>query len=50
MYSAVSSGLSYPLVVGVLADGCSSLSFPYSLPGKVVLINRKITEQQKKTI
>ena len=38
--SAVSSGVSYPLVAGVPADGCSSLSFPYSLPGKVVLLQR----------
>lgn len=38
--SAVSSGTAYPLVAGVPADGCSPLSYPYKLPGKVVLLAR----------
>ena len=38
--SAVSSGIAYPLVAGVPADGCSALSYPYKLPGKVVLLAR----------
>ena len=38
--SAVSSGSAYPLVSGVPADGCSALSYPYALPGKVVLLSR----------
>ena len=38
--SAVSSGTAYPLVSGVPADGCSALSYPYKLPGKVVLLSR----------
>ena len=38
--NAVSSGTAYPLVAGLPADGCSPLSFPYRLPGKVVLLSR----------
>lgn len=38
--NAVSSGTAYPLVAGVPADGCSPLSYPYKLPGKVVLLAR----------
>ncbi len=38
--SAVSAGTVYPLVAGVPADGCSSLSYPYALPGKVVMLSR----------
>ena len=38
--SAVSSGTAYPLVSGMPADGCSALSYPYKLPGKVVLLSR----------
>ncbi|KAL0037541.1 hypothetical protein WJX77_001610 [Trebouxia sp. C0004] len=37
---AVSAGTVYPLVAGVPADGCSPLSYPYALPGKVVLLSR----------
>ena len=38
--SAVTAGTAYPLVAGVPADGCSALSYPYALPGKVVLLSR----------
>ncbi len=38
--SAVSAGPVYPLVAGVPADGCSALSYPYALPGKVVMLSR----------
>jgi len=27
-------------VAGVPADGCSALSYPYALPGKVVMLSR----------
>lgn len=38
--TAVSAGTVYPLVAGVPADGCSSLSYPYALSGKVVMLSR----------
>lgn len=38
--SAVSAGTVYTLVAGVPADGCSALSYPYALPGKVVMLSR----------
>jgi hypothetical protein len=38
--SAVTAGTVYPLVAGVPADGCSPLSYPYALPGKVVMLSR----------
>lgn len=38
--SAVSSGIAYPLVAALPADGCSPLRYANSLPGKVVLLQR----------
>ncbi len=38
--SAVSAATVYSLVAGVPADGCSALSYPHALAGKVVLLAR----------
>ena len=38
--SAVASGTAYPLIAGLPADGCSTLRFPNSIPGKIVLLQR----------